>query len=151
MRGHGSADAGSVDSRLRIRNWHLHTSHYLHARKHSEVRFRADHAKLAVRQADARLEVRDRAVSFPVTIDEIGASGGELHVKVSGRFDRRGLGMLAPPAGVSRLIHRAAPGAPVRPSGVDRDDPTERPKGAAADAVGAMARSRRGARGRSPC
>jgi polyisoprenoid-binding protein YceI len=33
-RGHGTADAAAVDTRLKPRDWHLRTSHYLHTTKY---------------------------------------------------------------------------------------------------------------------
>jgi polyisoprenoid-binding protein YceI len=105
IHGAGTADASSVDTKLRPRDWHLRTSHYLHTTKYPDVRLSVDPCPLDSRSVEARLEVRDGAVSVPVTIDEIHASGDELRLKVSGSFDRRGLGMLPRQAGVSRVVH----------------------------------------------
>jgi polyisoprenoid-binding protein YceI len=103
--GAGTADATSVDTKLRPRDWHLRTGHYLHATKYPDVRLSVDPCRLDSGTMEARLKVRDGAVSVAVTIDEIHASGDELRVKVSGSFDRRGLGMLPRQAGVSRVVH----------------------------------------------
>jgi polyisoprenoid-binding protein YceI len=102
--GEGAADATSVDTKLRPRDWHLRTSHYLHTTKYPEIRFGVDSCRLDSGSGQARLEVRDRMVTVPVTIDEFHISGGELRLKVSGSFDRRSLGMLPRQAGVSRVV-----------------------------------------------
>jgi polyisoprenoid-binding protein YceI len=104
VRGAGTADAGSVHTKLKPRDWHLRTSHYLHSAKHPEVRFSVEHGRLGSPEAEAQLEARKGTVTFPITIDEMQAEGDVLRIKASGSFDRRPLGMLPPLAGVSRLI-----------------------------------------------
>jgi hypothetical protein len=59
---------------------------------------------LSSRHVDAELEVRGQTVSFPLTVSELDARGDELFLKAWGVFDRRGLGMLPPIAGVSRSV-----------------------------------------------
>jgi polyisoprenoid-binding protein YceI len=105
IRGQGTADTTQVDTRLKPRDWHLRTSYYLHVAKHPQVRLNVDLHRLDSETAEAHLVVRDETVSFPVTIDEMRTVGDKLHVKVSGSFDRRALGMLPPIAGVSRIVH----------------------------------------------
>jgi polyisoprenoid-binding protein YceI len=105
VRGHGTADAAAVDTGIKPRDWHLRTSHYLHTAKYPAVRLRVERCDLDSRQAEARLEVRDGVVLIPITIDEVRTQGDELRLKISGSFDRRGLGMLPRLAGVSRMVH----------------------------------------------
>jgi polyisoprenoid-binding protein YceI len=102
--GDGAADAASVSTGLGPRDWHLRTGHYLHSKRHQEVRLRVDGSDLSSRDVDAELEVRGQKVSFPLTISELDARGDELFLKAWGVFDRRGLGMLPPIAGVSRSV-----------------------------------------------
>jgi polyisoprenoid-binding protein YceI len=105
VRGHGSADATAVDTKLRPRDWHLRTSHYLNTARHPEVRFRVERCDLAAREGEGVLDVRGRQVSIPLVIHEASVDGDELRMQVSGSFDRRGLGMLPRMAGVSRMVH----------------------------------------------
>jgi polyisoprenoid-binding protein YceI len=103
--GRGTADAASVDTRLTIRNWHLRTKHYLHAKRHPEVQLGVEVATIAATEVFADLTVRERDVRFPIRIDHVEAAGDKLTVNLSGTFDRRGLGMLPRFMGVSRLVH----------------------------------------------
>ena len=102
--GRGSADAASVDTRLRVRNWHLRTGHYLHAKRHPEVQLRVDGTSITAAETSVTLTVREQDLRFPMRIDQVEAFDDELIVKLSGTFDRTGLGMLPRLMGVSRLI-----------------------------------------------
>jgi polyisoprenoid-binding protein YceI len=102
--GAGIADARTVNTKLKLRDWHLRHSHYLHAAKYPEIRFAVDHARVGAPEAEARLEARKGAVTFPITVDEMRVDGDVLRIKASGSFDRRPLGMLPPLAGVSRMV-----------------------------------------------
>ncbi|MHB8692523.1 MAG: YceI family protein [Solirubrobacteraceae bacterium] len=101
----GTADATSINTGIGVRDWHLRHSHYLNAKMFPAIQLSVERCRRESGEAQATLEVRGQPISLPLTLTAIEAhDGGGLRVKASGRFDRTGVGMLAPVFGVSRMI-----------------------------------------------
>jgi polyisoprenoid-binding protein YceI len=101
----GSAEAGSVATGIKARNWHLRHKHYLHAAEHPEVRLVVPAVPLEAETVDATLYARGSSVQVSLVRESLTVSpDGILHARLTGSFDRAPLRMLHRLGGVSRRI-----------------------------------------------
>ncbi len=101
----GSADAASIATGIKARDWHLRSAHYLHAAVHPEIRLVVPSVANGADSVVATLYARGRSVKVPLTLESVEVSPeGELHGRLTGSFDRTPLGMFPRFAGVSRRI-----------------------------------------------
>jgi polyisoprenoid-binding protein YceI len=103
--GDGAVAADRISTGLAARDWHLRSSHYLHAARHSRVAIVVDDADPATGQADATLTVRGVTAPLSLRLTDLAWHEGTLRLELAGELDRTPLPMLPPLAGVSRIVH----------------------------------------------
>lgn len=103
--GAGAVAADRVSTGLGARDWHLRSSHYLQAARHSRVAIAVRDADPATGQADATLTVRGVTAPLSLRLTGLAWHEGTLRLEVAGELDRTPLPMLPPLAGVSRIVH----------------------------------------------
>jgi polyisoprenoid-binding protein YceI len=104
LQAHGVADATSVDTGLRPRDWHLRTGHYLHSGRHPAIELSAETDRHSSRQLQARLTVRGTVTPVSLTVEDLTRDRDIVRIHARGAVDRRAFGMLPPVLGVSRII-----------------------------------------------
>jgi polyisoprenoid-binding protein YceI len=102
----GSADAGSIATGIKARDWHLRYKHYLHAAVHPEIRLVIPPVGLDADTVTATLYARGNSVQLPLALEALEVSpDGTVHARLTGSFDRAPLRMLPRLGGVSQRIH----------------------------------------------
>jgi polyisoprenoid-binding protein YceI len=104
LSGTGTIAADRVDTGVGARDWHLRSSHYLHAKRHPAITLSVEDADLAARTADCTVTVRDTSSVVPMTITSLECHEGRLRLEASVELDRTVFPMLPPAAGVSRKV-----------------------------------------------
>lgn len=99
----GSAPTATVSTGLGVRDWHLRHKHYLHAAEHPQVQLIVDF-ELDTNRVTGEVRARGRRAPVDLTIESFDKTGEDVHVRATGSFDRRPLGMLPPLAGVNRIV-----------------------------------------------
>lgn len=101
----GSADAASVATGIKARDWHLRYKHYLHAAANPEIRLVIPAVALDADTVVATLHARGRSAEVPLALESLVVSpDGTLQARLTGSFDRTPLRMLHRLGGVSRRI-----------------------------------------------
>ena len=103
--GEGAVAADRVSTGLGARDWHLRSSHYLHAARHSRVAIAVHDADPATGRADAAVTVRGVTAPLSLRLTDLAWHEGTLRLELAGELDRTPLPMLPPLAGVSRIVH----------------------------------------------
>ena len=103
--GDGAVAADRISTGLAARDWHLRSSHYLHAARHARVAIAVHDADPATGQADATLTVRGVTAPLSLRLTDLAWHEGTLRLELAGELDRTPLPMLRPLAGVSRIVH----------------------------------------------
>jgi polyisoprenoid-binding protein YceI len=93
-----------VSTGIAARDWHLRTSHYLHAKRHPVIRMAVDDADLVTGTARCVVTVRNTTAPVTMTITHWEVVDGELHLEAAVELDRSPFPMLPPLAGVSRKV-----------------------------------------------
>lgn len=101
----GAVDAGSVTTGIGARDWHLRHSHYLSAKAHPTIELHVDPFPAQGGNVRGTLRTRGKEVAVDLEVDPLEITGNAARVRARGSFDRSGLGMLPPLAGVSKIIH----------------------------------------------
>jgi polyisoprenoid-binding protein YceI len=104
LSGIGEVAAAGVSTGIAARDWHLRTSHYLHAKRHPVIRMAVDDADLVTGTARCLVTVRNTTAPVTMTITHWEVVDGELHLEAAVELDRSPFPMLPPLAGVSRKV-----------------------------------------------
>ena len=104
LSGIGEIAAAGVSTGIAARDWHLRTSHYLHAKRHPVIRMAVDDADLVTGTARCVVTVRNTTAPVTMTITHWEVVNGELRLEAAVELDRSPFPMLPPLAGVSRKV-----------------------------------------------
>jgi len=105
LTGDGVLAADGIDTGLGPRDWHLRTSHYLHAREHPTIRVAVDGADLSAESIQCEVMVRGTAAPVQVQLRSVQTDGETIVLIADAELDRTVFPMLGPWAGVSRFVH----------------------------------------------
>ncbi|HEX4107696.1 MAG TPA: YceI family protein [Solirubrobacteraceae bacterium] len=100
----GKASSSSINTRLGMRDWHLRTGDYLHAKSHPEIGLEVTQGSLAEGRASAQVSVRGKTVPSELRVEVLEAGGDRLRLKAHGEVARKAFGMRPPAFGVGPLI-----------------------------------------------
>lgn len=101
--GEGQIAADRLSTGLAPRDWHLRSSHYLHAARHPRIRVAVTSTPVGG-PFTCTVVVRGVSCTVPLTVDAVELDEEVLRVVAHLVLDRRPLPMLPPVAGVSRLV-----------------------------------------------
>lgn len=104
LSGGGTVAASGVDTGLGARDWHLRSSHYLHAATHPDITLAVDNAVIETGLADCTVTVRGTAAPMRLRLTALDVIDGALHLRANADLDRTPFPMLPPLAGVSRRV-----------------------------------------------
>jgi polyisoprenoid-binding protein YceI len=91
LSGTGEIAAAGVSTGIAARDWHLRTSHYLHAKRHPVIRMAVDDADLVTGTARCVVTVRNTTAPVTMTITHWEVVDGELHLEAAVELDRQPL------------------------------------------------------------